>query len=247
MALLTVASVRNAVSSSGPDIVLQSGHGANISALAFSPDGKFLLTASEDNTLREWDPRSGAELHVLRGHSNIVTALAISADGTRIASASLDHTLRVWNAASGEQLTSFRDPTPAAVNLLKFTPDAGMLVTAETVAMGTIVRLWSIREGRQKAVIQRGTRRSRPRAAEWPKGDASGNEAIEVRRVARDIHGDGRRIGIARRKIIDENAARMRAAHDDGMRDEAMLRQRSEGRIAIVLGPRGYEDELRAV
>ena len=79
-------------SASSPEIVLQSGHGANISALAFSSDGKLLVSASEDSTLKLWNPETGAEIRTLRGHTNIVTAFAISSDGRRIASASLQTT-----------------------------------------------------------------------------------------------------------------------------------------------------------
>jgi WD40 repeat protein len=137
-----------------PDIVLQSGHTANISALAFSPDGTFLVSASEDATLKLWDPNTGAEIRTLRGHSNIVTAMAINAASTLIASASLDHTLRVWNAGTGEQVAAFRGPVPA-VYLLKITPDSNSLVTAETVAAGTVLRVWDIKSARQTRVIKR--------------------------------------------------------------------------------------------
>jgi WD40 repeat protein len=136
------------------EIILQSGHGANISALAFSPDGKFLVSASEDSTLRLWDPNTGAALRILRGHSNIVTAVAVSGNGTQIASASLDHTLRVWNPVTGEQLASFRGPEPS-VYLLKITPDSHSLITAETVATGTVLRVWDIKNGRQMRMIKR--------------------------------------------------------------------------------------------
>jgi WD40 repeat protein len=143
-----------ALLTAAPDIVLQSGHGANISAIAFSPDGKYLVSASEDSTLKLWDPNTGAELRTLRGHSNIVTAIALSADGSEIASASLDHTLRVWNAATGEPIAVFRGPLPS-VYLLKMTPDAASLITAETVAAGTVLRMWDIKSGKQTRIIKR--------------------------------------------------------------------------------------------
>jgi WD40 repeat protein len=137
-----------------PDIVLESGHGANISALAFSPNGKYLVSASEDSTLKLWDPNTGAEIRTLRGHSNIVTAMAVNQDGTRIASASLDHTLRVWNAATGQTVASFRGPA-RAVYLLKITPDSRSLISAETAPSGAVLRIWNIKSGRQTHVIQR--------------------------------------------------------------------------------------------
>lgn len=158
MILLTLAAfLAQAVgggSASFPEIVLQSGHGANISALAFSPNGKFLVTASEDATLKLWDPETGVEIRTLRGHTNIVTSLALSSDGTRIASASLDHTLRVWDAATGQTVAVFRGPQPTAY-LLKMTPDGNSLITAETVAAGSILRIWDIKTGKQVRVLKR--------------------------------------------------------------------------------------------
>ena len=151
-ALLAQAMGGGAVS---PDIVLESGgHGANISALAFSPDGQYLVSASEDATLKLWNPETGAEIRTLGGHSNLVTALALNADGTQIASASLDHTLRVWNAATGESVAVIRGPQPA-VYLLKITPDSHSLITAETVATGTILRVWDIKTGKQTRLMKR--------------------------------------------------------------------------------------------
>jgi WD40 repeat protein len=140
--------------SAAPDIVLSTGHGANISALAFSPDGKYLVSASEDATLKLWNPATGGEIRTLRGHSNIVTSIALNVDGTEIASASLDHTLRVWNAATGESIAVLHGPQPT-VYLLKMTPDSNSLITAETVAAGTILRFWDIKTGKQTRLIKR--------------------------------------------------------------------------------------------
>ncbi len=151
--VLAFAGLLNAAGDS-PGITLQAGHTANISALAFSPDGRYLVSASEDSTLKIWNSQNGSEVRTLRGHTEIVTAMAISPDGRQIASASLDHTIRIWNTATGGVKTVIRGPN-ITLYLLKFTLDAKRLVTAETVASGTTLRIWDIAKAQQERLIKR--------------------------------------------------------------------------------------------
>ena len=71
-------------------------------ALAFSADGSRLATASQDGTVRIWDPTSGEQLLVLRGHGALVSSVAFSPDGSRLASAGADGTVRVWALDLGD-------------------------------------------------------------------------------------------------------------------------------------------------
>ena len=82
------------------DLSVFRGHSNWVRGVAFSPDGKFLATASQDNTARVWEVASGACVATLEGHSHRVTGVAFSpVDGKFLATASDDKTARVWEVA----------------------------------------------------------------------------------------------------------------------------------------------------
>src|SRR5258707_980286 len=70
--------------------VLLAGHSDGIHAAAFLPDGKRLVSASHDGTVKLWSIETGECLHTFAGHEKAVRAVAVASDGKRIASASQD-------------------------------------------------------------------------------------------------------------------------------------------------------------
>ena len=66
-----------------------------ILSAAYSPDGRWIVTASTDDTARVWSAESGQQKMVLQGHTGPVTSAAYSPDGRWIVTAS-DGTARVW-------------------------------------------------------------------------------------------------------------------------------------------------------
>src|SRR5712672_2364480 len=77
------------------------GHTGAVNSVAFSPDGAWLSTASEDKTARVWNAATGELLHTLSGHEDAVFAAPFSPDGSKIATVSADLTPRLWDARTG--------------------------------------------------------------------------------------------------------------------------------------------------
>jgi WD40 repeat protein len=82
------------------------GHSHAVRSVAFSPDGRRVLSGSEDNTMKLWDVATGALVRTFEGHSGRVHSVAFSPDGRRIISGSGDTTIRIWDAATGTQLAA---------------------------------------------------------------------------------------------------------------------------------------------
>ena len=77
------------------------GHSSCVRAVAFSPDGKLVASASDDNRVRFQDSATGKACKTLKGHSCMVMAVALSPDGKLVASASYDKTVRLWDSVTG--------------------------------------------------------------------------------------------------------------------------------------------------
>uniref|UniRef100_UPI00187E14E7 WD40 repeat domain-containing protein n=1 Tax=Tolypothrix sp. LEGE 11397 TaxID=2777971 RepID=UPI00187E14E7 len=112
------------------------GHTESVFALAFSPDGKYIVSGSTDRTLKLWDT-NGKLLHTLNGHTQLISALAFSPDGKYIVSSSADSTLRLWDI-NGKLLHTFNGHT-SFVLALAFSPDGKYIVSGSD---DSTLRLW---------------------------------------------------------------------------------------------------------
>jgi WD40 repeat protein len=132
-------------------LAVLAGHGGRVVAVAYSPDGSRIVTASYDKTARIWDARSGRQIAVLSGHRDIVEAVAYSPDGTRILTASADKTARIWDARTYVVLAVLSGHLDR-LDSCAYSPDGTRILTA---ADDKTARIWDAHTGREIGVAAR--------------------------------------------------------------------------------------------
>ncbi|GGQ82952.1 hypothetical protein GCM10010166_61420 [Couchioplanes caeruleus subsp. azureus] len=129
---------------------IMTGHDERIWSLDWSPDGRYLATASLDRTARVWDIATGREVSVLRGHADRVRTVAWSPDGRRLVTGSEDGSAGTWEPKDGAQLHRLTGHD-AAVWGVAWAPDSRRVATAS--ADGT-ARVWNADTGSVVRVLR---------------------------------------------------------------------------------------------
>ncbi|KAI5117934.1 hypothetical protein M0805_009442 [Coniferiporia weirii] len=112
---------------------------------AYSPDGRHIVTGSDDCTLQVWDAQTGIAIGgPLRGHSDFVQSVVYSPDGRHVVSGSDDYTLCIWDAHTGDLI---RQPLVGhldCINAVAISPDGKFVVSGSD---DSTLRIWDMHTG----------------------------------------------------------------------------------------------------
>jgi WD40 repeat protein len=127
--------------SDGKRVAALTGHTEAVVAVAFSPDGQRVATASADSTARIWNAQTGQSEHTLAKHTDSLTALVFSPDGKQLATSSSDRDVRVWSVSSGVEVALLRLHSGPVLDV-DFSADGRWLASAGPLAAG----IWKTRK-----------------------------------------------------------------------------------------------------
>ncbi|URD53703.1 WD40 repeat domain-containing protein [Chroococcidiopsis sp. CCNUC1] len=122
------------------------GHTDSVNAVAVTPDGKWVISGSSDNTVKIWNLKTGNIKLTLTGHTGSVNAVAVTPDGKWVISGSSDKTVKVWNLNIGQLLRTLPEHTDS-VNAVAVTSDGKWIISGSS---DKTVKVWNLNTGKMK-------------------------------------------------------------------------------------------------
>jgi WD40 repeat protein len=131
------------------ELLLLDAHSDAVNHVAFSPNGKYLLTASNDKTAVLWDIEKNTAIKTFNKHNQAVSYAGFSPDGSKIITTSMDNIAALWNVKTGKPLMKLKGHKKGILHAA-FSPNGDYVVTA---GGGGNVRIWSASDGQLVTVL----------------------------------------------------------------------------------------------
>jgi Tol biopolymer transport system component len=126
------------------------GHSSPVKSVWFSPDGKRIASASEDQTVKVWEVATGREVITFKGDAFPVDRACFSPDGQRLAGGNGHDTVEVWNAATGQLTLTLKGHT-GWVHSVAFSPDGKRLLSG---SLDNTLKVWDAQTGQLTVSLQ---------------------------------------------------------------------------------------------
>ena len=134
--------------------VLQ-GHTSSVRSVAFSQDGRYIVSGSADRTIRVWNAQTGDLVgNPFQGHTDSVLSVALTPDGRHIVSGSHDRTIQVWDAQTGHQVCNPIQGHIDCVKSVAFSPDGRHIASG---SFDKTIQVWMHRQAARWVTLSKGT------------------------------------------------------------------------------------------
>jgi tetratricopeptide (TPR) repeat protein/Tol biopolymer transport system component len=121
------------------------GYEGPVRSVAVTPDGQYVVSGSNDETVRLWELATGKEVRRFTGDAGWVTSVAVTPDGQYVVSGSNDKTARLWELATGQEVRRFTGHEYAVLSVA-VTPDGQYVVSG---SWDKKVRVWELATGKE--------------------------------------------------------------------------------------------------
>ena len=114
-------------------------------SIAYSPNGRRIISGASDKTIRIWDAETGVAVgNPLEGHTDYVLSVAYSSDGQRIISGSKDRTIRIWDAETGTAVGKPLEGHTGSIQSIVYSPNDQNIISASE---DRTIRIWDANTG----------------------------------------------------------------------------------------------------
>ena len=125
-------------------------HETDVMSVSFSPDGKCIVSAHDDTTIKIWETTNGNELMTLSGHEAAVWSVVYGRDSKRIVSGSFDQTVKVWDATTGTELMTLRGHE-GPVRSVTCSPDGKLIASG---SYDDTIKVWNAATGEEVTTLR---------------------------------------------------------------------------------------------
>jgi WD40 repeat protein len=126
------------------EVYPQLGHTSDVNSVAFSPDGKQIISSSNDGNIKLWDAAAGREIRTISQHTGSALSVAFSLDGRQIIIGS-DNSIKMLDVATGRETKTFSGHT-GNVWSVTFSPDGKQILSG---SLDNTIKLWDAATGRE--------------------------------------------------------------------------------------------------
>jgi len=135
---------------SNQEVFIQQGHNRYVNSANFSLDGKYIVSASDDNNIKLWDVATGKVIRTISGHTEAVKSAVFSPDNKYIVSSSRDDTNKLWETATGKEIKTFREYN-FIPNSAIFSGDGKFIISPSTDRR---IKMWDPATGKEIRIFK---------------------------------------------------------------------------------------------